>query len=836
MTQPHNLIYNYGRPEFKLPYRSNDDTPLSLPLAPKNVHVTSPYLIGIIDIRWDIPSLYAENNGLNVTGVNIYKAYDSPEETYVKLNTTPVGALYYRDQTTENFVAQEDPMDGGRIIMGTNATGDWVAKTFYKPIVIPGSNGHIANNYTHVKVEIKETAASPYVIVPAWKVVGETGEVFLIKNPVYNHTTNQVDPPILPDPSQGGEIRISYTYINNHIQTDINRKIYYKVTTVAVDPDSGDTIETPLAQCDAISLYDMEKIDWIWAEAIRRNKWILEQGGERVKVFIRKWAGEKCPCWDEEYKTSKGDCHVCFPEGTKVSMKDGHAKAIENIQAGEEVLTVDGISSKVLRTMNRDYQDYLYSISCLGRLPFTCTEDHPFYVLKKEDSSCVKYAKKYNKNKCSPMQRKICYRDSEPCTHKLVPKWVSAKELKEGDYLLTPKIKGFYKTFTEDEMFLFGVYSAEGSISWNGSKTKFNRIRFSLGEHEIEFISKIEDTFNRCYKKELLRTKSKGRKVLELYCHDDDIATSFLENCGRGSHNKRLSLAIMKSDADSIKSFMSGYFSGDGFLTPRKGYSFSTVSESLAFQIDLLLDKIGIPCMMGKRSQKHSTFGGDNIFKGEFRSFYNDQFKVVSKQSNSVVKKHQKKSLDIGDFIAYPIKDIRKRKASCTVYNLEVGRNSTYLVNNIVVHNCYGTGYVHGFEGPFEIIIAPPEAEKTVELQDTGLHVNYDFNTWTGPYPLLNDRDFVVRQNNNRFTVAHVNPQGSRGAIYQQHFMLAPLDHHDIRYQVPISGGALMTPESWNAYRESRPVDASPVIPHKPEIPDQFEYTGRTVTFENIVY
>ena len=82
----------------------------------------------MLDIRWDSPSGYTENNGLNILGVNVYKSYDSPEGTYTLLNSVPIGALYYRDQTAETYVNQEDPMAGGRIIMGTNATGDWMVE------------------------------------------------------------------------------------------------------------------------------------------------------------------------------------------------------------------------------------------------------------------------------------------------------------------------------------------------------------------------------------------------------------------------------------------------------------------------------------------------------------------------------------------------------------------------------------------------------------------------------------------------------------------------------------------------------------------------------------
>jgi len=452
------MDYNYNRPDFPLKYRSGDDTPKSLPLAPRNVNITSPFLIGIIDIRWDNPAAYAENNKQQILGVNVYKSYNSPEGPYSKINTTPIGALYCRDQTKEIQIT-EDPLQGGRFIAGTTATGDWVAKTYNKPIIIPGTNGQIANNWTHVRVEVKETSADPFVTVPAYKVKGETGEIYLISSQVYNHTTNRLDDPLLPKIDQGGEVRITYTYIDNWIQTDLFRKIYYKVTSVAFDNTcEGGTRETPLNEVEAFSLYDMEKIDWIWAEAIRRNKWILEQGGERVKLFIRKWSGYLCPCWDDQYRQAK----------------------------------------------------------------------------------------------------------------------------------------------------------------------------------------------------------------------QDDL-------------------------------------------------------------------------------------------------------------------------------------------------------------------NCYGTGYVGGYEGPYDIIIAPPESEKTVNLFDVGLHVNYNFTTWTGPYPLLTDRDFVVRQNNDRFSIAHINAQGSRGAIYQQHFELSQLDQQDIRYKVPIRGGEVIVPPDYNQYREPRPTDASPVINDKPTKPEQYQYKGRTVTFENIV-
>ena len=45
---------------------------------------------------------------------------------------------------------------------------------------------------------------------------------------------------------------------------------------------------------------------------------------------------------------------------------------------------------------------------------------------------------------------------------------------------------------------------------------------------------------------------------------------------------------------------------------------------------------------------------------------------------------------EIGRYIM-KIKSIKKEKANCKVYNLEVEGNPTYYVNNVLVHNCRST-------------------------------------------------------------------------------------------------------------------------------------------------
>jgi len=443
-----------GRPNFDYPMRpSNPD--LTPPFAPKNLMVTSPYKIGSTDIRWDNPKLIPQNNSLNIVGVNVYRSTENPYGTYELLSSTPVGVLFFRDETQEVLVT-EDATPTLKYL--TEPDKRWLIYAQRKPIIQPGTNGEASDRIEDVKVEIDDGDGS-FIEVPAFMVTGHVGEITLISYPTYNYTINQVVPARLPWPPNG-KVRLTYTYLGNQVLSRLNQRIYYKVTTVAIDPtDNSKRIETPLDEVEWRSTADIEEIDFIWREAIKRNRWLLDQAGEHVKVFTRKWMGEKCPSYEYSHGQSHQDC------------------------------------------------------------------------------------------------------------------------------------------------------------------------------------------------------------------------------------------------------------------------------------------------------------------------------------------------LD-----------------------------------------CLGTNYVGGYDGPFDIIIAPPEAEKSIELLDMGLHIRYDFETWTGPFPMLNERDVIVRQDNQRYIVGPVNYQGSRGAIYQQHFTISYVDEKDIRYQIGINGGQTSTPASTDAFREDLKSDASPVIPVKPTLPTERLIKGRTVTFENIMY
>ena len=98
------------------------------------------------------------------------------------------------------------------------------------------------------------------------------------------------------------------------------------------------------------------------------------------------------------------------------------------------------------------------------------------------------------------------------------------------------------------------------------------------------------------------------------------------------------------------------------------------------------------------------------------------------------------------------IKEVNKKYYSGYVYNLEVAGDHTYVVQNILVHNCYGTKFVLGWEQYFNprrsdgrIMVRFSPAEDDVKRLEAGLESEFNTEVWTLTVPTVKDRDILVR-------------------------------------------------------------------------------------------
>lgn len=74
----------------------------------------------------------------------------------------------------------------------------------------------------------------------------------------------------------------------------------------------------------------------------------------------------------------------CFVDGTKVKMKDGTEKNIEDIQLGDEIKILSNKSQKVLSTIR-----YKVNKICNINNEIKCTDNHKFFVINKKDKDIV---------------------------------------------------------------------------------------------------------------------------------------------------------------------------------------------------------------------------------------------------------------------------------------------------------------------------------------------------------------------------------------------------------------------------------------------------------------
>jgi hypothetical protein len=254
------------------------------------------------------------NAGWNIVGVNVYRSDTGERGPYFRVNQIPVQSLFFRDRSDIVEVADEVVLwDGGWIFKGDSPNNKgWRLKTRYLNVVKRVGNAVMANAPHDVLVTVDG------VEWPAVQVFGPRGEIDLTTEQVWDSSTSSfVDPPI---PTETSTVLVSYRYLRGNQlmnQLDDRWKVFYRLTTVATDPwgtSPSGFIETPLGYSPPISPMESEEIDYIWREGIRRNRWILEQGGERVKLFLRRANGVRCRCvWDDRLREySRQPMNMCL--------------------------------------------------------------------------------------------------------------------------------------------------------------------------------------------------------------------------------------------------------------------------------------------------------------------------------------------------------------------------------------------------------------------------------------------------------------------------------------------------------------------------------------------
>lgn len=252
----------------------------------------------------------------------------------------------------------------------------------------------------------------------------------------------------------------------------------------------------------------------------------------------------------------------------------------------------------------------------------------------------------------------------------------------------------------EGFMRLCGYFVAEGCIQMPQSRKATFSLAFSKNEPELveDARALIEKYLTHC----VVIDTNTARQV-RIHSH---IVCNLFENLfGSKSYKKRVPSWLLHLPRHLQAEFFKGYFRGDGSIRlneeeSKANLSFTTTSKALAYQLRLLLVNLGILPAIYK-VKRHTTSINGRILKNNTKYCYNaivtriKEFNKLSLllnvgmiKSDTNIQKGNINCIEQKNGFWVKIKSIKKQKYSGIVYNFSVSSDPTYLVNNIVVHNC----------------------------------------------------------------------------------------------------------------------------------------------------
>lgn len=353
----------------------------------------------------------------------------------------------------------------------------------------------------------------------------------------------------------------------------------------------------------------------------------------------------------------------CFTAGNLVMTNNGYIP-IEDIKVGDLVLTHKNRYRKVLRIGGEKKQTLI--IKSQGSTMIETTKNHPFYCFedKKEESQFV---------------------------------WKNIVDFKNTDKVVSINwgVNVDSKEFSDIDLYILGRFLADGCCYRTKRKNRKDsyqyKFKISIGKHELEiFKSKVDDRFSYIEDKTVYNAIIYRKEWVE-------IGDKF----GHLAHNKFIPNFILDLPVERLKIFLNGYMDGDGHI--RKGNTSkvntykrnTTVSEKLALTLSLAVQKCynGVSICYTRRNKKHTIEGRVVNQK--------DTYEVSFTENKTKFSKYKV----IDDYTVYNLTKSTSFKEGGinNVYNIEVEEDNSYIVNNLIVHNCQGFSFAGkqlNFEDP----------------------------------------------------------------------------------------------------------------------------------------
>jgi hypothetical protein len=406
----------------------------------------------------------------------------------------------------------------------------------------------------------------------------------------------------------------------------------------------------------------------------------------------------------------KVDCN-CFAGETLVLMENGTYRPIKDVNIGDKVYTHLGNIKKVTGTISKKVSksDLVYKIKVTGfPSELIVTGDHPFLALRGNDyclcgcgypiwkssflhkcsSPSLILEKKYQRG-----HYKRCQKIKDQSDGKF--KWVAVKDLRPHEWFLSPWLTSKFNDIDVDPDFarLVGYYIAEGCVV---HKNKGTTIRLTFNINEIDTLG--QDVMDICKKLGYVASifKSNHGNWFDIRINDREFKKYCVLNVGCGSKNKKLSQNIMNWNINCIRQLFVGAVLGDGWIDPKKGIKYFSISFDLISQFSTMLNKIGIRHTISIFQSNKNEVEKNIVYQlviprgVDATTIQNwlfpflrdkDKFKLSTNNIKALIHNREEgclKSLRTHEKIDY----------DGLVYDITVEEDESFIAHGIAVHNC----------------------------------------------------------------------------------------------------------------------------------------------------
>jgi hypothetical protein len=240
-------------------------------------------------------------------GYNVFRATDAPFN-WQKITPTPIPGQFFRDETKLERVKYVVPTDAWI------DSGQFGMRAFRLPETPYSSTVKgrpvVATNPDDIQLEITNTSGE---VLPARAALVSGIDQTVFMQAGYSLPTGgAVSAFPAVDFESLATVTVYYKRIKNFVDiiTNMNRTYY---TVVPVD-DHGEQHAPGAYGTDVVDNMQVDRLDYMQQEMVRRNQWLFEQVGEPSHLFFRRTSGEKCGC-SSEFTAGRTACPVCFETG-----------------------------------------------------------------------------------------------------------------------------------------------------------------------------------------------------------------------------------------------------------------------------------------------------------------------------------------------------------------------------------------------------------------------------------------------------------------------------------------------------------------------------------------